>query len=242
MKSSYGLQVYSVRDAMGKDFAGTLKLCREIGYDAVELCGFGGYKAADLLALCNSLGLRIEGNHEGVGAILPENIDNTIAYYKELGSPRLIIPGADLSTREKLDAFIDLCNEAQPKLEKAGLFFGYHNHSHEFLPTEYGAYIHEELQKKTRLNFEIDTYWAYNAGLDPIALVEKLKDRVPVIHLKDGLTGGRGKALGEGTAPVKDVIALCQRLGIDMVVESETCDPDGPAEVTRCMNFLRANG
>ncbi|MBQ7153654.1 MAG: sugar phosphate isomerase/epimerase [Clostridia bacterium] len=240
MASSYGIQVYSVRDCLDKDFKGTLKMCKDIGYDAVELCGFGGMSAKDLLDYCESIGVRISGNHEYWKAILPERIDNTIRYYQELGRPNLIIPGIDLSTREKLDSFIELINWAQPKLEKEGLTFGYHNHSHEFLKTEYGAFIHKELEDKTKINFEIDTFWAYNAGEDPIAILKKFKDRIPVIHLKDGLMGGQGKALGEGTAPVKAVKELAESLGMEIVVESETQDPTGPEEITRCMNYLRS--
>ena len=240
MKTSYGLQVYSVRDALAVDFKDTLKKCRELGYEAVELCGFGGMTAKDLLAYCESLDLRISGNHERWTAVTPENIDATVRYYKELGSPNLIIPGADLSTREKLDDFIDLLNYASPRLKKEGITFGYHNHSHEFLKTEYGAFIHKELEEKTDVLFEIDTYWVYNAGEDPLALMKKFKDRLPVIHLKDGLMGGHGKALGEGTAPVKEVRKLALEMGVEMIVESETCDPTGLDEATRCINFLKS--
>ena len=237
--SSYGIQVYSVRDELGRDFAGTLKLCRDLGYEAVELCGFGGYSAKDLLALTEKIGVRISGNHESWTAVKPENIENTIRCYKELGSPNLIIPGIDLSTREKLDDFIALCNYAQPILEREGLIFGYHNHSHEWLPTEYGAFIHRELEDKTKINFEIDTFWAWNAGTDPLAVLRGLCNRIPVIHLKDGFTGGRGMALGEGAAPVAAVRELALSYGMEIVVESETQSPTGPEEIGRCINYLR---
>ena len=69
--------------------------------------------------------------------------------------------------------------------------------------------------------------------------MKKFRDRIPVIHLKDGLKGGHGKALGEGTAPVKAVRDLAVKYGMEIVVESETCDPTGPEEVIRCMNYLR---
>ena len=38
----YGLQLYSVRDAMEKDVKGTLKRVAEIGYKQVEFAGFFG--------------------------------------------------------------------------------------------------------------------------------------------------------------------------------------------------------
>ena len=80
------------------------------------------------------------------------------------------------------------------------------------------------------------------AGQDPVEVIERLKDRVKVIHLKDGLANGEGFALGEGTAPVQDVIRKAKELGIRMVVESETLQPDGISEVARCMEYLKKFG
>ena len=62
-----------------------------------------------------------------------------------------------------------------------------------------------------------------------------------VIHLKDGI-GRAGKALGEGNAPVLDVIAKAKELNLAMVVESEGLDPTGLEEVARCIEFLKKNG
>jgi sugar phosphate isomerase/epimerase len=99
--------------------------------------------------------------------------------------------------------------------------------------------MHEEMQKRTKLTFEIDTYWAYVAGRDPIEVMEQLKDRVSVIHIKDGTAAGKGYALGEGTAPVAAVHKKAIELGMLMVVESEGLKPTGPDEVGRCMQYLR---
>jgi sugar phosphate isomerase/epimerase len=125
-------------------------------------------------------------------------------------------------------------------LAAQGISLGYHNHSHEFLPTDYGKIIHRELEEKTDIAFEIDTYWAYHAGEDPVALLERLKDRVSVIHLKDGLADGTGKPLGMGTAPVASVYAKAKELGILMVIESETLTPSGMEEAKICADYMKA--
>ena len=103
----------------------------------------------------------------------------------------------------------------------------------------WGNTIHNELAQRTDMKFEIDTYWAFNAGVDPVVLCERLKDRIPVIHLKDGFFGGRGVALGEGDAPVKRVYDMAIRNGFDIVVESEGLNPTGVEEVGRCMDYLK---
>ena len=228
---NYGLQLYSVRDITGTDLPGALKAVADLGYSFVEFAGFFGHSAEEVKKMLDDNGLTVSGTHTGWQELTAENIDATIAYHKTIGNTNIIIPGADLSTREKLDALIALINEAQPKLAAAGITLGYHNHAH--------AFIHKELEEKTTVEFEIDTYWAYVGKQDPVATLERLKHRMRVIHLKDGSADGHGKALGEGTAPVAAVCEKAIELGLKMVVESETCDPTGIEEVGRCINFLR---
>ncbi len=234
----YGLQLYSVRDITGQDLEGALAKVAALGYRFVEFAGFFGHSADKVKAMLDTYGLSVSGTHTGWQELTADRIDETIAYHKSIGNKNIIIPGADLSTREKLDDLIALINEAQPKLAAAGIALGYHNHSHEFIETGYGALIHKELEERTQVEFEIDTYWAYVAGLDPIALLERLGDRVRVIHLKDGFADGHGMALGEGTAPVAAVRDYAIAHGLAMVVESETCQPTGIEEVERCMAYL----
>jgi hypothetical protein len=77
---------------------------------------------------------------------------------------------------------------------------------------------------------------------DPVAVMERLKDRIRVIHLKDGFKGGKGIPLGQGEAPVQAVIEYAAANGITMVVESETLTPSGMDEAIACIDFLKANG
>jgi len=236
----YGLQLYSVRDITERDLGAALEKVAALGYKYVEFAGFFGHSARDVRAMLDTYALKVSGTHTGIGELTSDKLAETIAYHKEIGNTNIIIPGADMSTREKLEDVITLINEAQPVLAREGISLGYHNHSGEFLPTSYGAYIHRELEERTHVAFEIDTYWAYVAGEDPIALLERLGERVGVIHLKDGLADGHGLALGEGTAPVKAVREYAIEHGLLMVVESETCDPTGIEEVGRCIRFLNS--
>ena len=238
MKNSYGLQLYSIRDITDKDLATSLEAVADIGYKFVEFAGFFGHSASDVKAMLKNYGLEISGTHSPLNDLRPTNIFETLKYHKELGNPNYIVPGADLSSLEKIHDFCSVMNFAQPIFEAEGIRLGYHNHSHEFALMPWGSTIHAEIERNTDIDFEIDTYWAFNAGIDPVKVLERLKHRISVIHLKDGFMGGRGMALGEGEAPVRDVIDACERLGFKMVVESETLSPTGLEEVTRCMNYL----
>ena len=240
MKNSYGLQLYSIRDITDKDLAASLEAVAKIGYRFVEFAGFFGHSAADVKAMLQNFGLEISGTHSPLDDLRPTRIMETLRYHRELGNPNYIVPGADLSTLEKIHDFCSVMNFAKPIFEAEGIKLGYHNHSHEFALMPWGSTIHSEIERNTDIEFEIDTYWAFNAGLDPVRVLERLKDRISVIHLKDGFMGGKGMALGEGKAPVKAVIEASERLGFKMVVESETLSPTGLEEVTRCMNYLRS--
>lgn len=234
----YGLQLYSVRDITEKNMEYALQKVAEMGYSFVEFAGFFGITAAEIKRMLADNGLRVSGTHTGWHEVA-HNFEKTVEYHIEIGNKNIIIPGADLSTRQKLDDFIAMVNEFGPKLAERGITLHYHNHSHEFKPNKDGQIIYDELEHRTSVLFEIDTYWAYNAGLDPVALMKRLAHRVRVIHLKDGNDKGESFALGEGTAPVKAVRETAIALGMDMVVESETLKPDGLSEVRRCIDYLK---
>ncbi len=103
-----------------------------------------------------------------------------------------------------------------------------------------GSVAFEQLIYRTELDLEIDTFWAYAAGADPVKVLDRLHSRVPVIHIKDGYENGEGLPLGKGTAPVKAVYETAIKYGIPMVVESETLTPSGLAETDICIKYLRS--
>ena len=242
----YGIQMYSLRDATEKDLKAALAAVAEMGYKHVEFAGFFGHSAADVRSWLDAFGLRASGTHTGAAALTEENLAETIAYHKAIGCDRIIIPGHDLSTADKIDEFVELVNKVQPILAAEGIKLGYHNHSHEFVPNADGQIIHTELEQRTNMFFQIDTFWAWNAGLDPVATLERLADRVPVIHIKDGIAAAEpaghadGKPLGAGAAPIAAVRAKAIELGMELVVESETLTPDGPTEAKVCIDWLKS--
>ncbi len=234
----FGLQLYSIRDVTPHDMAGALRKVAAMGYSFVEPAGFFGIPAADFRGMLLDAGLGLTGTHTGLQEIR-DRFQETCAYHRAIGNPMLIIPGHDLSDRAKIDAFVEEVNDLQPKLAAQGFRLGYHNHSHEFRPNADGSVIYEELAARTRLLLEVDTYWAWNAGQDPVALLDRFGYRVPVIHIKDGLADGEGKPLGEGQAPVRAVYEKARAMGIPMVVESETLAPDGLTEARICIEYLK---
>lgn len=235
----YGLQLFSVRDITKDNLEDALRQVAELGYKNVEFAGFFGYAAEEVKAMLDKYGLTVSGTHTGWQEVA-EHFEETVAYHKIIGNKNIIVPGCDLSSQEKLDAFVSMANEFQPKLAAEGISFGYHNHAHEFRPNEDGSMIHDQLVYRTNLDLEIDTYWAYVGMQHPVELMERLKERLKVIHIKDGSADGKGQPLGMGTAPVADVYAKAVEMGIPMVVESETLTPDGITEAKICIEYLKS--
>lgn len=237
---NYGIQLYSVRDLAQNDYEQALKKVAEMGYKMVEPAGFFGHDSATVAGWLKKYGLTVCGTHTGIDAIV-NDFDAIVAYHKAIGTDKIIIPAADFSTKEKVDSFIDKVNSLIPRLEKEGMKLYFHNHAVEFLPNNDGIIPHKELQARTSILFEIDTYWAFAAGLDAVAVLEELKDRTPIIHLKDGLKDEKhtGKSLGLGEAPVAEVLKKAVELGMEIVVESEGLEPTGIEEVARCMEYLK---
>ncbi len=242
----YGLQLYSVRDVARENFEEALKTVAESGYALAESAGFFGHTAEEADKLFKKYGLTLCSTHTGFEA-LRNDLMGQIAFHKAVGCENIIIPRGTLNTKAELDNFIAWINDNQPIIEKEGLKLHYHNHSEEFLPNQDGQVAFYELANRTNILFEVDTFWAYNAGADVLSILETYKKRIQFIHLKDGITKDHsdpeshaiGKTLGDGNAPVKEVRKKALALGFTMVVESETLNPSGPVEAARCIEFLK---
>lgn len=70
------LQLYSVREDMEADFAGTLQKVKEIGYDGVEFAGLFGHDAREVNKMCKDAGLVPISAHvpfQWAGRLCPED-------------------------------------------------------------------------------------------------------------------------------------------------------------------------
>ena len=236
---NYGLQLYSVRDVAEKDIELAMKETAAMGYSFVEFAGFQGKTPEEIKSYLDKYSLGVSGTHTGIDQLTDEKFDETVRAHKVIGCENIIIPGADLSTKEKVDAFIDRVNVLIPRLAKEGIKLHFHNHSSEWLPNEDGVVAEYEFFNRTELGLEIATYWAFNAGKDALQVLDEFKGRVSVIHLKDGLKGGKGLSLGQGEARAAQVRKKAIEMGLTIVVESEGLDPTGLEEVRRWIDFLK---
>lgn len=235
----YGIQLYSVRDLAEKNLSAAVKRVAELGYSSVEFAGFFGHTSKEVNEMLNENNIRVSSTHSAFDDLV-NNYDETVAFHKAIGNKNYIIPSYDLSTQAKLDAFVEKVSEISKRLKQDGITLAYHNHARELIPNTDGSLIYDQLLYRTDLKLEIDTYWAFVGMKNPIALLERVGDRLACIHIKDGSADGHGTPLGEGEAPVAQVYDYAVKNNIHMVVESETCNPDGITEAKICIDYLHS--
>ena len=116
----YGLQMYSVRDITKDDLPGAVAKVAQMGYKLIEFAGFFGHTAEEVNKMLSDNGVKVSGTHTGLGELL-NDYEGTLAFHKAINNPIYIIPGHDLSTKEKVDQFIEDVNRLQPMLKAEGI-------------------------------------------------------------------------------------------------------------------------
>jgi sugar phosphate isomerase/epimerase len=195
MSFPIALQLYSVRDDLDRDFEGTLRKVKALGYDGVEFAGLYGRKPSEIKKIINELNLTPVSAHVSFDDI---NADpkGIIAAYVEIGCKHIAIPYLTPEYRPGTDKFNDVieCAKSFGKMAKeAGLTLLYHNHDFEFekIDGEYALDILYKSVPKDHLQTELDTCWVNVGGENPSAYVRKYAGRSPVVHLKDFVMPGK---------------------------------------------------
>lgn len=223
------VQLWSVKDATEKDFIGTLKALKAMGYDGVEFAGYGGLSAEDLKNELDKIGLLASGSHVGIDA-LREDIDGVIEYNKTIGNKYIICPWAEVDTKEKCLALNKEFIEFDKKIREAGLVFGFHNHEGEFAQFD-GKFGFDYLVDGTQMIYELDTFWSEYAGVDTVKYLEQIKDRSPLVHLKDMCILPDGQKVsapyGEGVLDNKKIVDAALKNNPEwLIIEWEEEDMD----------------
>ncbi|GAA3240722.1 sugar phosphate isomerase/epimerase family protein [Dactylosporangium siamense] len=212
MPRSPALQLYTLRDAVGEDLRGTLRRVAAMGYREIELFGFVD-RAEEMADALRETGLTAPAAH----AWLIDNPEpaGTIEIAAGLGVEILVDPytpaerWADAAsiarTAERLNALARVARGT-------GVAIGYHNHVWELSSSVDGRHGLEVLAASLDPDvvLEVDTYWAAVGGADVPALLQRLGDRVRLLHIKDGPVTPDAELqqpVGSGRMPVEAILA-----------------------------------
>ena len=234
------LQLYTVRRELNNDFMNTLRKVSEIGYRAVEFAGFYGINGKDMKKALDDLNLRPVACHTALNEI-KENFNEVVQYNIEIGNKTIICPYHSWKDKAECLSVAYELNDIGRRLKERGLSFGYHNHSHEFnlLDGEYGLDVLFNNTDASLVKMELDIGWAFAAGVDVLSYLDKWKDRLSLIHIKDMNINKVQVPIGEGIIDYKSIINKVKEIGLDdVIVESDDPKPDGLSEIVVSLNNL----
>src|SRR5947209_9076467 len=213
-----GLQLYTVRHQMAKDFEGAIARLAATGYREVEFAGYFGRTPRDVRALLDHHGLSAPSSHV---SLAPEQWRGALDAAPIVGHRYLVIAWIPPEERRTLDDYkraAERLNRAATEAKAAGLQFAYHNHDFEFAPLDgklpYDVLLAETDPKLVQL--EVDLYWIVKGGQDPLAYFARWPGRFPMVHVKDSAGPPENKMadVGAGTIDWKRIVAKQPQAGI----------------------------
>ncbi len=236
-------QMYTLRDYV-KTKAGlieSLTKLRAIGYESVQFSAVGcmdgdapEVTAPEARAILDSLGMTCCATHRPLDRLIHHTADE-IEFHKVLGCTYAGIGGA-WSYPNTEEGYRKLLADLAPVVQdlgEAGIRFGYHNHSHEFIKATPELSCLDILINYGGPRFQIlvDTYWVQNAGVDPASFLARLSGKVDAVHLKDKeIIDKEGPVMcpvGEGNMDWEAILEACKGSGTQyLIIEQDTCRRD----------------
>ena len=185
-----GVQLYMLRNQMRADPERTLARVAELGFTEIEWWGEWGRTPVQLRAALDANGLRAPSAHYGLGALQPAQLPRTLETAAVMGHTTLVVASTESRENATLADWqrtIATISEAGRVARAAGMRTGYHNHDFEFQPFEGSTRLERFLTESDPavVELELDCYWAFKAGHDPIAFLRRYRDRITMLHVKD---------------------------------------------------------
>ena len=226
-----GLQLYTVRTEMEKDFEGTLAKVAAAGYQEVEFAGYFKQDPKNVRAILDRHKLTAPSAHVDYPTV-ESKLDQALEAARIIGHRFLVNPWIDEEMRKQPDIWQRVAatfNKAGEACRKAGVQFAYHNHHFEFVPVN-GVMPFDLLLKECDpklVKMELDLGWAHEAGTDPLKWFAQYPGRFPLVHVKDFEANGTMTEVGKGEIDWKAIFAKANLGGIKhYFVEHD--DPKAP--------------
>jgi len=224
-----GFQVWTVRENLQKDFAGTLKRMASLGFETVEMCSPPGYDFKSLLNITakemkktmNDAGLTCPSCHYGFEE-LRNNLDERIAFALEVGQTQMILSSFGISKNATMDDWrraADELNKIGIKAKSAGIQMGYHNHNNEFAKIN-EVLIYEELMKTfdpayVKMQFQVAVI---TMGYKAADYFRKYPGRFISAHLADFAADKKQQVpVGKGIVDWKEFFAALPTGGVQNI-------------------------
>jgi sugar phosphate isomerase/epimerase len=244
-----GLELYSVRNALGKDLFGTVREVAKLGYQCVEF--YSPYYewtpdyAKQVRAELDQLGTRCYSTHNDRVSFTAGGIGKAIELNKILGTRYVVLahPGEKITSVDEWKRVAEALNRANDTLKSQGLHAGYHNHDAEWKPVQGQSpmeLLAQAFDKSIMLQLDVGT--CLEAGADPVAWINHHPGRIRSMHVKDWSPQRDYRVLtGEGIAPWKKLFAAAESVGglEYYLIEQEGSDYPEIETARRCLADFR---
>jgi sugar phosphate isomerase/epimerase len=217
-----GLEMYSVRNTMGKDLNGTVRAVAEAGYEGLEFYApyydWSVAQAKEMRKLLDDLKIRCFSTHNDSSFFTAEKLGHAREVNLILGSKYLVMSSSHESASvDGWKKVAETLNMASDKVAADGLGVGYHNHQTEWRPVE-GVRPMEILAKNTKpsVMLQLDVGTCIEAGSDPVAWIQANPGRIRSMHCKEWspeADKGYSVLFGEGVAPWKKLFEAAEHGG-----------------------------
>lgn len=223
MSKSFGIQLYSVRDAAEKDYMGTLEGIAQLGYGGVEFAGFGGFSAEEISAKLEQTGLKAMGAHTGAELLSGDRLKEQLEFLAKIQCGHIICPWYDIKSLEDVKVLSELLGKASDEAQKYGIACGYHNHGQEFQMFN-GEFALTHLMNMTGddVDMELDVFWAAHSDVNPFDYIKTHHDRIRLLHLKQLDADKNSVDLPDGVIDMAELGRVAAGFGIEkLIVEQE---------------------
>jgi len=212
-----GVQLYSVRHELEKDFEGTIARLAEMGFDGVEFANYFNRSAEELRAILDEHGLACCGTHIYLDDLLGDSFEETVAFSETLENEYFIVRWIPEEKRSSRGAFMQTVgefNQVAERLAPRGMQVGYHNHDYIF-ETFDGDLMWNLLAENTRDDFilQLDTGHAASIGQDPVELLRRHPDRTTTLHAKPYSSTQEEAVIGEDELAWEQIIETAEEEG-----------------------------
>lgn len=240
---NYGLQCWTIRDELQKDYEGALRKAAELGFQGVELFGqIPG--AAHVKSVLDEVGLKVVGRHTGLDDLknrLPELIEEC----KTLNTQYLTCAWSKATDEQSWQYIQTVLTEAAQGLQGTGITLQYHNHDHELLEDHQGEKVFDFLLKAQGVNPELDVAWLHAGGVGPVAYMQKYSGKIPLLHLKDVKRKAEGGwqtvELGNGEVPLQQILDAAPASGVEwLLIEQDNCEGSPWESLQQSLTYLKS--
>ncbi|GHU04101.1 sugar phosphate isomerase [Spirochaetia bacterium] len=229
-----GAQLYTVREytKTPRDIEETLRKIKSLGFEVIQISGFGPCDTDQLAGWIKELGLEVCGSHVSWASVAePAALKKTIAEQKKYGAKEFGLgsrPGDVFpNSYEGYTRFIKKANEICRQVMDEGMTFGYHNHDFEFEKWDGVTAFDRLIEECPDMRFVLDVFWVQAGGGNPLTYIKKLKNRITIIHYKDYRMVKHTRQfaeLGQGTLDWDEIIPLSKAQNIPYAVIEQDGD------------------